>query len=116
MFRETMRYHKARSLTVTVEDEGGLVNLDGKTLRFVAKLSRRDPDPVLFQLTTGSGIVHKTQASDPGEAVITIVPANTASLNPDRVTVLECDVELDTAAGAEIVDSGVLAVLPAVDR
>lgn len=112
---------KAKTFRVTVVDQNVRADLTGKTLRFTAKLSRRDPDPALVTKSTGSGITHldQTVAATKGQADIAIVAADTnasGKIPASRETDLEWDLELIQSGNDFLVDSGVWTILPSVRR
>lgn len=110
-------FGKPKTFLHTITDQGARVDLSGKTLRFVAKVSREDPGASLVDKSTGSGITNldQTQAATKGQATTAILAADTnatSKINPARSTVLEFDLELDGV----IVDSGDWQIDPSVRR
>jgi hypothetical protein len=110
-----MTWGETFTFTHTVTSGSGAVNLNGKTLRFMAKTTYGAADAgATISKASSSGIVHTTPAS--GIATITISPADTAALNPAETTVLVWDIRVIDGANAYTTDSGTLSVGPAVVR
>jgi hypothetical protein len=107
---ETLEY----DLTITLS--GAALPISSLTeIWFTAKLTDNAADPGLFQKTkTNGGIV---ATDDPGgKARVTILPADTTSL--ENITVLFCDVKTkETAATRETVElRGKLTIRPTPTR
>ena len=65
-------------VTVTVTDDAGVpIDLTGAAITFTVKSDLATPDPGLFQLSVGAGIVLANQTTNPGVFVITIPSADT---------------------------------------
>jgi hypothetical protein len=79
---------------LALELEGEPQNLTGKTVRFTAKLSIKDPEPY-FQKTVGDGIAIVDEEN--GLATLEIEKADTSGLT--KAVTLVCDVEVQDVSG-----------------
>jgi len=103
---------KSKSWDITVEDDNGLVNLNGKSLVFDAKYSFKDPDPPVIT----KSLTAKNQGTDLGEATLALAPSNTSTITPVRTSVLYFQITLVDGTEKYIVEAGKLTVRPAVDQ
>lgn len=104
---------KVFDIAVTDPDTGGVVDLTGKTLAFMAKRSRTDADgSAVISKTTGAGIANTNAIG--GLAALTIDPADTSALA--ETTQLEYDLQLTNGGQVFTVASDYLLVRADVRR
>lgn len=108
-----------RDFSITVTQDGGALNLDGRTLWFTAKRKYSDPDArAIFQKSSADppGGITITSAAE-GKAEMTVEAKDTSGLSVYERTVLVCDLQVVDTSGNPCTPAwGQFAVLPEVTR
>lgn len=93
---------------VTVAVSGTPVNLTGAVLWFTVKAGDAADALALFQKSTGDGIAHANQGTDPGEAAITVDPIDTSAARPGSYLY---DLQLVQGSAVTTLEKGVFTLL-----
>lgn len=110
-----LQSHKGKDITwemtvLNIEDEA-TVDITGASVIFSVKEKVSDA-AALFTRSVGSGIViNVDQINNKGKFQLSLVPANTASLDPGTY---QCDVEITLSGKEQTPGRGTLAILDVV--